>query len=209
MLRRLPLLQVLFAVLAVLLAAETLLAAEPEVSHNSAPLASVRDFGALGDGTARIVMAGPGPAIKLLGTHAGSADPKDVKAEVWQRQRMPMVDGLEIVGAHPEATGIEADGTMQLTVTRVSIRECLHGIHLVRLNRNVIVANCHVYHNRGVGTLSRRRQPPPDQRYRLPHQLQCCRGNRQPRRERPQSANHRLRHRGQRGAQYAAARPTC
>lgn len=103
------------------------------------------------DGTARIVMAGPGPAIRLLGTHAGSADPGTIKPEVWERQRMPLVDGLEIVGAHPEAVGIEADGTVQLTVTRVNIRECLHAIHLVRLNRNVIVSNCHLYNNRGVG----------------------------------------------------------
>lgn len=105
----------------------------------------------VGDGTARIVMVGSGPAIKLLGTHTGSAAPQDVKPEVWQRQRMPMVDGLEIVGAHPEACGIEVDATMHLTLTRVGIRECLHGIHLVRSNRNVLIANCHLYHNRGVG----------------------------------------------------------
>jgi parallel beta-helix repeat protein len=105
----------------------------------------------VGDGTARILMAGPGPAIKLLGNHGGTADPATVAADVWQRQRMPIVDGLEIVGAHPDASGIEADGTMQLTVTRVNIRDCRHGIHLVRRNRNVLVADCHLYHNRGVG----------------------------------------------------------
>lgn len=109
-------------------------------------------FAALaGDGTARIVMAGPGPAIRLLGTHAGTADPESIRPNVWQHQRMPTVDGLEIVGAHPEAVGIEADGTMQLTISRVNIRECLHAIHLVRLNRNVIVTACHLYKNRGVG----------------------------------------------------------
>lgn len=102
-------------------------------------------------GTARLVMAGPGPAIRLLGTHAGTAAPQTVKPEVWERQRTPIVDGLEIVGEHPEAVGIEADGTMQLTVTQVSVRECLHGIHLVGRNRNVIVADCHLYKNRGVG----------------------------------------------------------
>lgn len=103
------------------------------------------------DGTARIVMAGPGPAIKLIGTHAGTASPQTVKPEVWERQRTPMVDGLEIVGEHPEAVGIEANGTMQLTITRVSVRRCLHGIHLVGRNRNVLVADCHLYHNQGVG----------------------------------------------------------
>jgi len=105
----------------------------------------------VGDGTARIVMAGPGPAIKLIGTHAGTASPQTVKPEVWERQRTPMIDSLEIVGEHPEAVGIEANGTMQLTITRVSVRRCLHGIHLVGHNRNVVVSDCHLYHNQGVG----------------------------------------------------------
>jgi parallel beta-helix repeat protein len=104
-----------------------------------------------GWGTARLLMSGPGPAIKLRGTHRGTADPKDFKPGVWQRQRMPTIDGLEIVGSHAEACGIEADGTMQLTVTRANIRECLHAIRLLGRNRNVIVAECHLYHNRGVG----------------------------------------------------------
>lgn len=103
------------------------------------------------DGTARLLMAGPGPAIRFVGTHNGTADPATIQPKVWQRQRMPTVDGLEIVGAHAAACGIEAAGTMQLTVTRCNIRECLHGIHLINLNRNVIVAECHLYHNRGVG----------------------------------------------------------
>ena len=104
-----------------------------------------------GGGAARIVMAGPGPAIRLVGTHQGTADPKSVRPNVWEKQRMPTVDGLEIVGDHPEACGIEAIGTMKLTITRVLVREALHAIHLVKRNRNVIVANCHLYHNRGVG----------------------------------------------------------
>ena len=40
---------------------------------------------------------------------------------------------------------------MQLTVTRVLVRQCLHGIHLTGRNRNVIISDCHVYQNRGVG----------------------------------------------------------
>ncbi len=104
-----------------------------------------------GDGAARIVMAGPGPALRLVGTHQGTASPSSVQANVWEKQRMPAIDGLEIVGAHAEACGIEAVGTMKLTITRVLVREALHGIHLRKRNRNVIVANCHLYHNRGVG----------------------------------------------------------
>lgn len=105
----------------------------------------------VGSGTARLLMAGPGPAVKFVGTHGGTADPKSVEPNVWDRQRMPTVDGLEIIGAHEEAVGIEATGTMQLVVTRVNVRKALHGIHLTVRNRNVLVANCHLYENRGVG----------------------------------------------------------
>ncbi len=104
-----------------------------------------------GDGTARIVMAGAGPAFKFIGTHGGSANPASFKPDVWDRQRSPMVDGLEIVGAHEEADGIQATGTMQLTITRTTVREARHGIHLVERNRNVIISDCHLYHNRGAG----------------------------------------------------------
>ncbi len=105
----------------------------------------------VGTGTPRILMTGPGPAVRFVGTHEGTADPQTVKPNVWRRQRMPAVDGLEIIGAHEEAVGIEATGTMQLTVTRVNVREALHGIHLAVRNRNVLVADCHLYKNRGVG----------------------------------------------------------
>ena len=104
-----------------------------------------------GDGVARIEMAGPGPALKFIGTHFKSADPQGFEQQVWDRQRMPTVEGLAIVGAHPEAIGIEAAGTMQLTITRVHVRQALHAIHLVRHNRNVVIADCHLYENRGVG----------------------------------------------------------
>ena len=96
-------------------------------------------------------MAGAGPAFKFVGTHAGSADPASVRENVWRNQRTPTVDGLEVVGAHAEAVGLEATGTVQLTITRFVVREALLGIHLTGRNRNVILANCHIYHNRGIG----------------------------------------------------------
>ena len=105
----------------------------------------------IGDGTTRILMSGPGPAIRLIGTHGGTADPGSVKAEVWDKQRAPLVEGIEIVGDHPLACGIEATGTMQLIIHRVVIRKALHGIHLTQRNRNVIISLCHIYENRGVG----------------------------------------------------------
>ena len=104
-----------------------------------------------GDGVARFIMEGAGPAFKFTGTHGGTADPKSLKPEIFGRQRTPMVDGIEIVGAHPEADGIEATGTMQLTITRVAVHEARHGIHLTVRNRNVIISDCHLYHNTGCG----------------------------------------------------------
>ncbi|NBN94595.1 MAG: hypothetical protein EBV31_03035, partial [Verrucomicrobia bacterium] len=113
-------------------------------------LAKLGTFGLSSDGTATVIMAGPGPALKIVGTHGGTAAPKSFKPETWA-QRTPAVQGLEILGAHAEADGIEATGTMQLTLSRLTIRECRHGIHLTERNRNVIVADCHLYRNRGVG----------------------------------------------------------
>jgi hypothetical protein len=104
-----------------------------------------------GGGVARIVMAGAGPAVRFVGTHEGTASPRSVRPNVYARQRMPAVEGVEFVGAHERAGAIQATGTMKLTVTRVVVRECLHAIHLVERNRNVIVSDCHLYHNRGVG----------------------------------------------------------
>ncbi|MEZ6058293.1 MAG: right-handed parallel beta-helix repeat-containing protein [Planctomycetaceae bacterium] len=104
-----------------------------------------------GNGTVRLLMEGAGPALRLHGTHTGTADPKTVKPEVWERERMPLIDGIEIIGRHPEACGVELVQTMQPTLTRVTVRECLHGIHLVTRNRNVQISDCHLYNNRGVG----------------------------------------------------------
>jgi hypothetical protein len=100
-------------------------------------------------GTARLLMDGPGPAIRLVGTHNKSADPTSFEPRVWQRQRMPTVGDLEIVGNHDQADGIQLDGTMQATIAGVLIRRCRYGIHLARRNRNVLVADSHIYHGRG------------------------------------------------------------
>ena len=104
-----------------------------------------------GGGVARFVMEGQGPAFSFVGTHQGTADPKTVKPNVWQNQRAPMVDGIEIVGKHPQAEGIVASGTMQLTLTRLQIRNVLHAVRLTKRNRNVTLSECHLYDNRGIG----------------------------------------------------------
>lgn len=104
-----------------------------------------------GDGTATLLMEGAGPALRFSGTHEGTADPKTLKANVLDHERTPVASGIEIVGRHPEADGIEATGTMQLSITRVVVREARHAIHLVQRNRNILIADCHLYHNSGVG----------------------------------------------------------
>lgn len=104
-----------------------------------------------GDGTARVVMEGSGPAFRFIGTHGGTASPPSVLPPVWERQRTPMITGVEIVGAHEEADGIEAQGTMQITLSGVVVRECRHAVRLVERNRNVMITGCHFYHNRGIG----------------------------------------------------------
>lgn len=117
------------------------------------PLRDVGPVAIVADGSARVVMDGTGPAIRFVGTHNGTASPDTVRDTVWAHERSPVVDGLEIVGRNPLASGIEADGTMQLTLSRVVVRKALHGIRLVNRNRNVIISDCHLYENRGVGIL--------------------------------------------------------
>ncbi|HZL89183.1 MAG TPA: right-handed parallel beta-helix repeat-containing protein [Pirellulaceae bacterium] len=114
-------------------------------------LAKVGYTSLVGSGAARVVMAGSGPAFRLVGTHEGTADPESVKPELWEKERMPVVEGLAIVGGHDEADGIEASGTMQITIRGVHIRKVRHGIHMVKRNRNVLIDACHIYENRGIG----------------------------------------------------------
>jgi hypothetical protein len=105
----------------------------------------------VGDGTAKVIMAGSGPAFHFIGTHEGSADPGTLKPNVWEKQRTPLVRGLEITGDHAEADGIEATGTMQLTVTETVIHDLRHAIHLTKRDRNILISACHLYHNSGCG----------------------------------------------------------
>jgi hypothetical protein len=102
-------------------------------------------------GAARILMAGPGPALHLVGTHAKSALPDHIQEPVWQRERFPTVRGLEIVGQHAQADGIRIEGAMQPTLQHVAIRRCRHGVHLASRDRNVLISDCHIYNNTGIG----------------------------------------------------------
>ena len=102
-------------------------------------------------GVGRVVMAGEGPAFRFVGTHTRTAAPTGFEPKVWERERMPQVDGLEIVGDHERADGIEFFQTMQATLRGVLIREVRHGVIFATRNRNVLIDACHIYHNRGVG----------------------------------------------------------
>ncbi len=105
----------------------------------------------VGAGTATVIMAGPGPAFHFIGTHEGTGDPDSVREQVWQRQRLPLMTGLEIRGAHPESIGLRLEKTMQAILTNLLIRDCKIGVELVKRNRNLIIDHCHIYHNRQVG----------------------------------------------------------
>jgi len=115
------------------------------------PLDKVGRVGVRGDGTAKVVMAAAGPAFHLAGTHDKTALPADFRPGIWSAERMPHLSDFEIEGAHPQAEGVRLEGVMQATVRGMLIRRCLHGVHLVKRNRNVLIADCHVYDNLGVG----------------------------------------------------------
>src|SRR5262245_51299584 len=116
------------------------------------PLAQHGRFSLEGEGgTARLIMAGPGPAVHLVGSHRKTADPQDFVEATWQKERLPTLAHLEIVGAHAEADGVRLEGVMQPTLLGLLIRKCRHGIHLVHRDRNVLISACHVYDNSGVG----------------------------------------------------------
>lgn len=101
-------------------------------------------------GSATLIMDGPGPAIRIVGSHEGTASPETFEKATWN-EAMPRVEGIEILGNHPEAVGIELVRCVQPIVSRVAVRWCLHGIHLRERNRNVILSDLQIYENAGVG----------------------------------------------------------
>ena len=100
---------------------------------------------------ATLEMAAAGPAVHLVGTVQRTAAPADFPKDFWTKQGGVSVSGIEFVGLHPEAVGLQVTRTMQLTVSRCNFRQLLHGIHFTERNRNAIIDTCHVYNNRGAG----------------------------------------------------------
>lgn len=103
-----------------------------------------------GGGQGVVVMAGSGPAFRLVGSHGGTGDPGSIKQEVWG-QCLPSVRNLIVEGRHPEADGIELVETMQAVIEGCLFRRLRHGMRLHRRNRNVLISHCHLYFNTGVG----------------------------------------------------------
>jgi hypothetical protein len=102
--------------------------------------------------SASVIMLGEGPAFRFIGSHdKGSALPSTIKPITWEKERMPLIDALEIIGGHKNADGIELRNTMQATLRGVLIRNTRTGVHLTSRNRNVIIDACHVYNSSGVG----------------------------------------------------------
>jgi len=102
-------------------------------------------------GSARIIMAGEGPAFSFIGSHDGSAAYNTVKPVTFEKERMPVVEDIEIIGANPKADGLLFHKTFMPVFKSVMIRDVHHGIHFTNRERNVIIDGCHIYHCTGIG----------------------------------------------------------
>ncbi|HPO07977.1 MAG TPA: right-handed parallel beta-helix repeat-containing protein [bacterium] len=105
----------------------------------------------IGDGTAHIEMAGPGPAFHVIGTHETIAAPHRISDTVWEKERMPIFSGVEIRGSNPDAVGLRLEKTFQPILTNLLIRRCKTAVHLIKWNRNAIISNCHIMDNKEYG----------------------------------------------------------
>src|SRR6056297_193498 len=104
-------------------------------------------------GVGRVTMSGAGPAFRFSGTHRGTAAPAGFSEITWKNERLPQVHGLEILGDHPEADGIEFVRVMQPTLHAVLIREVRNGVVLSTRNRNLLIDACHIFNCSGTGVL--------------------------------------------------------
>lgn len=102
-------------------------------------------------GTSRILMAGVGPAIRVIGDHQGTASPSSVQAHTWDKERFPTINGIEIVGEHPDSVGIELRKTMKCVISQVLVRRCRIGVHLIERNRDFLLTDSHLYDNHEIG----------------------------------------------------------
>jgi hypothetical protein len=104
----------------------------------------------LRSGGARLLNQSSEPALHIIGTHRGSASPDELTDAVAGAELMPTVCDIEIVGANG-GDGIRLEYTYKAIISRVTIRDCVHGIHIPNHNRNIIISDCHLYRNYGIG----------------------------------------------------------
>ncbi|MFP6769328.1 MAG: right-handed parallel beta-helix repeat-containing protein [Planctomycetaceae bacterium] len=102
-------------------------------------------------GTSRIIMDGPGAALRIVGDHRGTAQPTSYQEHTWEKERFPTISGLEILGRHPESIGIELIKTTKATIREVLVRRCRHGIRLAQRNRDFILSDSHLLDNHQYG----------------------------------------------------------
>lgn len=109
-----------------------------------------RKHTAIRSGSARLLNQSSDPALHIIGTQTGSAAPDELTEAVGASELMPTVCDLEIVGGSG-GDGIRLEQTYKAVISRVTIRDCVHGIHIPNHNRNIIISDCHLYRNYGIG----------------------------------------------------------
>ena len=102
-------------------------------------------------GTARIIMEGEGPAFFIKGSHDGSAAYSSVSSVTWEKERMALIEDLEITGKNPKADGIRFEKAFMPVLKSVLIRDVHNAIHFTERQRNIIITGCHIYHCSGIG----------------------------------------------------------
>lgn len=102
-------------------------------------------------GSSRIVMAAAGPATRVIGDHRGTASPGSIQPHTWDKERFPIINGIEIVGEHLDAVGIELRKTMKCVISQMLVRQCWVGVHLVERNRDFVLSDSHLYDNHEIG----------------------------------------------------------
>ncbi|HCU34150.1 MAG TPA: hypothetical protein DGT21_01525 [Armatimonadetes bacterium] len=102
---------------------------------------------------ARLINASSDAAITIVGSHEGTASPESASEQTYSRELMPVISDLEISGEGQCGDGIVLHKTFKATISRVTVRGCRTGIRLAERNRNAIISNSHIYHNRDIGIL--------------------------------------------------------
>lgn len=102
---------------------------------------------------ARLLHASADPALHIIGTHDGTSAPASVTEQTRGRELMPVIRDIEIAGVGQCGDGIVLEKTFKAVITGVTVHGCRNGIRLAVRNRDVIISDCHLYHNRQVGVL--------------------------------------------------------